>query len=393
MTARPSASRRVAPRRAFQVGLDAFHREALAGTCAGTAWKPSVFRLKPGDRPGLEVICAEVRIVIVDEIHRQLEELAEARLPGADRAERERLVREAVEEAGGSTGYGNWVLLPWESRLVHLLPEAEYLEVVTNRNHDKITPAEQRLLRSRRVGVVGLSVGAEAAVSIAQEHLCGEMRLADFDPLSLSNLNRLGAGFDEIGENKAILAARRIAKLDPYLEVVVQPEGVTESNLETFLKGLDLVVEECDSPPVKQIIRQRARALGIDLVFAADERGFLSVEPYRRHPELEPFHGLLASPQLPRGSFDSPADFFRCLTEWMGGWDQLSERSKLTLERLGRTRAGYPQLASEARYAAGQIGHVARRLLLDEAMPPFVGHLDLHQLLSLAAADVPGEPS
>ena len=69
------------------------------------------------------------------------------------------------------------------------------------------------------------------------------------------------------------------------------------------------------------------------------------------------------------------------LTEWLGGWDNISERSRATVERIGETRCGYPQLASEARFAAGQIGHVARQLLLGEKLGPFMGNQDLQELL------------
>lgn len=52
------------------------------------------------------------------------------------------------------------------------------------------------------------------------------------------------------------------------------------------------------------------------------------------------------------------------------------------ITRVHRRRAWRcPQLASEARYAAGQLGNVARRLLLGETLPPFVGNLDLEELV------------
>jgi hypothetical protein len=51
------------------------------------------------------------------------------------------------------------------------------------------------------------------------------------------------------------------------------------------------------------------------------------------------------------------------------------------LERVGETLCGYPQLASEARFAAGQLGHVARRLLVGEHIAPYVGNMDLTELL------------
>jgi hypothetical protein len=133
---------------------------------------------------------------------------------------------------------------------------------------------------------------------------------------------------------------------------------------------------------MKHAVRERARKLRLNVIFAGDERGFLSVEPYREQPELPPFHGRIEGRQPPRESFPDRLSFLKALAEWLGGWDQISERSRLSLERVGDTLVGYPQLASEARFAAGQLGHVARRLLLGEKLPPFVGHLDLEELLS-----------
>jgi hypothetical protein len=71
----------------------------------------------------------------------------------------------------------------------------------------------------------------------------------------------------------------------------------------------------------------------------------------------------------------------KALSLWMGGWENLSDRTQSSIERVGDTLCGYPQLASEARYAAGQIGHVVRRLLLGERTPPFIGNLDLADLV------------
>jgi len=315
--------------------------------------------------------------VTIDAYERQVRELAAVRLPAAGEAERRLWIEEFMKEHRGV-----WAYLPWERKLARILEREEYFEVVTNRNRDKITLEEQRRLRAKRVGVMGLSVGGEAAVTLAQEHLCGHIVLADFDPLDLSNLNRLQGGFDDLGVNKAVLIARRIARIDPYLEVTIYPDGVTEDNAGEFLHGLDLLVEECDHLPMKHAVRERARRIGLNVVFAGDERGFLSVEPYRDRPELRPFHGRIEERQPPREAFPDRLSFLKALTEWLGGWEAISDRSRRSLERVGETLVGYPQLASEARFAAGQVGHVARRLLLGEKLPPFLGHLDLEELLS-----------
>jgi tRNA A37 threonylcarbamoyladenosine dehydratase len=50
----------------------------------------------------------------------------------------------------------------------------------------------------KRIGVVGLSVGQSVALTLALERSFGELRLADFDRLDLSNLNRIRAGVHDL---------------------------------------------------------------------------------------------------------------------------------------------------------------------------------------------------
>lgn len=360
---------------------------APLGLRADTDHRPFIFRLTPDDVERFAALCRERRLHVVDTIERQLADLALVRLPSPHQsAERDRFAEQAAVSEDARALYGVWVYFPWECKVVHLLGPDDYFDVITNRNQDKITRDEQRELRAKRVGVVGLSVGGEAAVTLAQEHLCGEIVLADFDRLDLSNLNRLHAGCDELGLRKTTVAARRIAKIDPYLKVTVFDEGVAAENAGQFLDGLDLLIEECDNPQIKREVRLLAKERGVNVVYAADERGFFSVEPYRAFPELNPFHGRIAQPQQPRERYSTASAFFRALAEWIGGWDSLSERTRESLVRIGDDLCGYPQLASEARYAAGQIGHVARRLLLGERIPPYCGYLDLNDLVPSAHA-------
>ncbi|WP_314250767.1 ThiF family adenylyltransferase [Streptomyces kutzneri] len=78
---------------------------------------------------------------------------------------------------------------------------------------------EQRRLLGRRVGVIGLSVGGSAALTFAMEGIGGSFKLADFDCLSVSNLNRLRAGVHHLGLNKCVLAARQMLEIDPWLDI------------------------------------------------------------------------------------------------------------------------------------------------------------------------------
>jgi hypothetical protein len=346
----------------------------------GGEYQPLLVRVAPSEVHNLRALCESREIVVFDSLNRQLRDLAAVRHPSGNDAERAATVDQLVASYAGC-----WICLPWERKISRLLEPEDYFEVITNRNRDKITLDEQRLLRTKRVGVMGLSVGGEAAVSIAQEHLCGHIVLADFDELDLSNLNRLHAGFDELGQNKAVLVARRIARIDPFLEVTVYQEGVTDDNVDEFLDGLHLLIEECDDLPMKFFVREKTRARGLNIVFAGDERGFLSVEPYGDYPELLPFHGRVDGPPPPKSAFDSAKEFWKVLSVWLGGWDALSARSRRSVDQIGTSLCGYPQLASEARFAAGQVGHVARRLLLGDTLPPSIDNLDLDDWLSTRA--------
>ena len=68
-----------------------------------------------------------------------------------------------------------------------------------DRNRYKIDANEQSRLIDTTVGIVGLSVGNAVARTISLEGSCGSLRLADFDTLDLSNMNRLQAGVHELG--------------------------------------------------------------------------------------------------------------------------------------------------------------------------------------------------
>ena len=53
--------------------------------------------------------------------------------------------------------------------------------------------------------------------------------------------------------------------------------------------------------------------------------------------------------QRSREDHPTALSFMKELTEWLGGWDAISERSWASLEQLGTMLNGYPQLAGETR--------------------------------------------
>jgi molybdopterin/thiamine biosynthesis adenylyltransferase len=193
-----------------------------------------------------------------------------------------------------------WVYCPWRRTVVALLGPRGFRAVRLDRNRNVITAEEQTRLGALRIGVAGLSVGHVIAHTLAAQGLCGELRLADFDHLELSNLNRVPATVFDVGLNKAEVAARRIAELDPYLKVGVIDAGLTLDTVDEFLDGLDIVVEECDSLDIKAIVREGARTRRIPVLMATSDRGLVDIERFDLEPQRPILHGLLGDLDLAR---------------------------------------------------------------------------------------------
>ncbi|MDP2304992.1 MAG: Rv1355c family protein [Pseudomonadota bacterium] len=343
-------------------------------------WRPIVYRAD--DDTGLDALLASGAVRVVhDTLLDQLGELVEARDPARRYPPAESRAAATAWLAGRPAHrYGNWVWYPWSGRLVHLLPASEHREVRTDRNRYKITAEEQWRLAQATIGVIGLSVGQAAALTLALEGIGGRLRLADLDTLGLSNLNRLRAGVHELGVSKAVLAAREIAELDPYLPVEIYTEGITLENLDPFLDGLDLLVEECDDLLVKLRVRERARARRIPVLMDTSDRGLLDIERFDREPHRPLLHGLVGDLRaedlhgLPTKA--KVPYLLRILGE-----DTLSPRGAATLLEVRETVSTWPQLASGIALGGALVADTSRRILLGEHTSSGRFYVDLEAII------------
>jgi hypothetical protein len=350
-----------------------------------TRWRPLLLApAAAGSRAALAALLASGAVrEVCDRIDDQLTELVLAREPG--RREEPGFVEEAkLDQLAGLAPweYGTWAWYPWSGRLVHVLPREEFRLVRTDRNRGKIERPEQRRLLSRRIGVIGLSVGGSAALTLAQEGIGGTFRLADFDTLSLSNLNRLRAGVHDLGLNKAVLTARQLAEIDPYLDVRVWSGGLTEENLAAYFEEpLDLLVEECDTPWVKVAARERARALGVPVLMDCNDRGLLDVERFDREPHRPLLHGRLGGLTSADVRDLGPRERVELIIAMVDA-ERISPELAASIPELGRTLSSWPQLASGVALGGALVGEAARRILLGRPCDSGRFYVDLAQLLA-----------
>ncbi|MCS5488814.1 Rv1355c family protein [Algoriphagus limi] len=325
-------------------------------------------------------------VVVVDQIESQVKDLIKAGSPSISFSPEElaKKAKEFFQKVDRET-YGLWVYYPWKNHLVHILPEEDFIRIRTIRNNYKITPQEHEFLAGKKIGIVGLSVGQSIALAMALERSCGEMRLADFDTLELSNLNRLKAGVTSLGLEKVVIAAREISEIDPYLNLTLFREGVTEQNIDDFFTEngkLDLVIDECDSLDMKILLREKAKFYGIPVLMDTSDRGMLDVERFDLEPNRPIFHGLMGNIDL-----NSLKNLTTQQKVGIGlkitGTDTLSPRMKASLLEVGQTISSWPQLASAVFLGGASVAHVGRKLLLGDPVKSGRYYVDLDEIVHL----------
>ena len=332
-----------------------------------------------------ELLNQNPTITVFDELLGQLEELVKSKNPKIRFSKSE--LTEAAKKHVGNTSfeeYGVWVYYPWANRLVHLLDEEEFVTVRTNRNHYKITPDEEALLAAKKVGVIGLSVGKAIALTVAMERICGELKIADFDIIELSNLNRIQTGVQHFGVKKTVVVAREIAEIDPYLKVTCYPDGLTEENVDDFFAGggkLDVCIEVCDGLYAKIFARQKAKAFGIPVVMNSSDRGTTDVERYDTNPNLPILHGLIdhLDLNLVKQAKTNEEKVLYLLP--MLGVETSTERLRASMLEIEETITTWPQLASGVILGGGICTDVCRRVLLNQLHDSGRYFVDLEDLI------------
>ena len=115
------------------------------------------------------------------------------------------------------------------------------------RNIGWVTEAEQQKLRQKRVAIAGLGgVGGVHLLTLTRMGI-GKFNIADYDQFDLVNFNRqVGATVGTLGQAKVDVMSDMARSINPELEIVKFPDGVSAANLDAFLDGVDIYVDGLD---------------------------------------------------------------------------------------------------------------------------------------------------
>ncbi len=352
------------------------------------AFLPEIFNINiSSDFQRVQTLINEqADLLVLDEIQGQLRELIKIRNPQKVLTDDEYVQQiETLLNGESSHHYGNWVYYPWNKKLVHLLNKDEFVELRTSRNLYKITPEERTTLLHKKIAIIGLSVGQMIALTLAMERTCDEIRLADFDLIELSNMNRIRTSVTNLGVSKAIVAAREIAELDPYINVKLFLDGITDDNIDDFLLKdgkIDLLIEECDGLDVKILSRIKAREYGIPVVMETNDRGMIDIERFDLEPNRALLHGLIPENMENLAALRNLSNQEKVpLLGAMVGIEHISERMRLSLGEMGKTISTWPQLASSVVLGGAMVTDISRRILLNQSTLSGRYYVDFNELI------------
>src|SRR5690606_4036455 len=132
---------------------------------------------------------------------------------------------------------GDWVYFPWNNTLIHMVTEADYYLLRTNRNQLLISQVEQKVLAESCIAFAGLSIGSHFVTSLLYSGMANLIKLADPDYISTSNLNRVHASLLNVSQAKIEVVTHSGYEINPYQKFDLYPEGINDQNIARFLQG------------------------------------------------------------------------------------------------------------------------------------------------------------
>lgn len=198
------------------------------------------------------------------------------------------------------------------------------MEKATDRLQILVGESGVEKLAAAKVAIIGLGgVGGQAAEAIARSFV-GRLVLIDGDRVALSNLNRQTLSTAEnVGKEKALLAAERAKAINPEVKVTALPLFVTKENLSSLdIWDADVIVDAIDDVDAKVALAAEATKRGVKLVSSMgaanrrDPMAFVVADISETHtcPLAKKLRRLLAEQGITKGvrvvfSTEKPASF------------------------------------------------------------------------------------
>ena len=185
------------------------------------------------------------------------------------------------------------------------------------RNGTSVSPAENELLASKKVCVIGCGgLGGYIAEMLLRVGVQG-LTLIDQDVFDETNLNRqLFSTEGGVGRPKVLEAERRLLAVDSGARLRLHKVRLDAANAGELLAGHDVVVDALDNIESRRIAAKACDALGIPFVHGAIGGWYAQVSVIMPGSSgLEPVYGSTADADVDRtlGNLPFVAGFAACM--------------------------------------------------------------------------------
>ena len=146
---------------------------------------------------------------------------------------------------------------------------SEYWEMLT-RQMPLVSKEEQEKFKEAKITVIGCGgIGGQTIEMLARMGI-GELILVDEDVFDLTNLNRQSLStYDNIGQAKSDVAARKVKEINPYVNVKSCRQHVDSTNVDELIKDSRLVIDALDNVLTRVIVSRKAREHKIPFIHGA----------------------------------------------------------------------------------------------------------------------------
>jgi len=298
----------------------------------------------------------------------QLLELAEIRNPSSSEKDIVDIAKDLTSRVAPV-----YVKFPWRKIVLKTVPEQEFFEIKTNRNQLLISKDEQEQLYGMKVSVAGMSVGSSLLFGLVGSGFGKHLALADDDVFSTSNLNRVQATTLEVSESKVLVAKRRALEMNPFLKITSYNKRITPDNVDDFLFNGDtnVIFEEIDDFKMKVVLREEAKKKKIPLIMLTNigDNVMIDVERYDTQPETELFNGLVSSELISKiKTSEIDQEMMKQLSLALVDRNLVPEEAVLSLQQIGETLVGRPQLYGTVALDGGIAPYLVRQILSSKSV-------------------------
>ena len=239
------------------------------------------------------------------------------------------------------------------------MPAGKYLPRVAYGTQPRlVSKTEQKQFYNFNVGIAGLSIGSSAVATILRGGGGKRIKVADFDTIEPTNLNRLRTGLPTIGIKKSEAISRVAYETNPFVDLIKYDEGINSGNINSFFDEhfkLNVVIDACDSFDAKMMLRENAKKRKIPVIMVTDlgDGTLFDIERYDIQTNLKPFHNRLANVKqenfMERGLLAI-------------GKENIRPRVWKAIGEIGKSIPTHPQLGNSAYMSGIVVSYIVRSL-------------------------------